>query len=282
MSQNAIAPSEPMTGARHNRIVAGFDESEGSVSAIEWAAREATVRGSQLCLAMGAAVPEAVDFYGIGARQTSGLRSIAERVASEHTGLDVEVRATVQDPREALIIEAQSSDLLVVGSRHTSGAKRLLFGSVAHAAARRGPCPVVVVRGPEVRQPIRKIAVGADGSSAADAALVWAAEEADLHGAEIVVVHAWDRDHPLPAATVILDDAVALCRQHTRATVTGQMFRGDAAAGLVAASREADLIAIGSRGRSGFKTALFGSVTLNVAEHSHCPVAVTHPRQRTG
>jgi nucleotide-binding universal stress UspA family protein len=38
---------------------------------------------------------------------------------------------------------------------------------------------------------------------------------------------------------------------------------------------------VGSRGRSGFKTALFGSVALSLAEDAHCPVVVTHPTLRS-
>jgi nucleotide-binding universal stress UspA family protein len=57
---------------------------------------------------------------------------------------------------------------------------------------------------------------------------------------------------------------------------------GSAGPTLIQLSQNADLIAIGSRGRSGFKTTLFGSVALTVAGHADCPVAVTHPRLRTG
>jgi nucleotide-binding universal stress UspA family protein len=57
---------------------------------------------------------------------------------------------------------------------------------------------------------------------------------------------------------------------------------GSPAAAIIRVSRDADLVAIGSRGRSGFKTALFGSVAMSVAEQAACPVAITHPRLRQG
>ena len=113
--------------------------------------------------------------------------------------------------------------------------------------------------------------VGVDGSSAAGAAVDWTCEEATIHGADLRVVHAVDRGADWSDAQYLLDLAVAECRARTDVIVSGLL------------SRDADLIAIGSRGRSGFKTALFGSVALTVAEHADCPVAVTHPRlRRTG
>jgi len=60
--------------------------------------------------------------------------------------------------------------------------------------------------------------------------------------------------------------------------VVGQLIEGSASEVLIDASRGADLLAVGSRGRSGFKTMLFGSVALFVVEHATCPVAVSHPQ----
>ena len=75
-------------------------------------------------------------------------------------------------------------DLLVLGSSEPGVAHTLLLGSVARTAARRSPCPVVVVRGRGVRE-VRRIVVGIDGSSAAMAALDWACDEANRHGADL-------------------------------------------------------------------------------------------------
>jgi nucleotide-binding universal stress UspA family protein len=45
-------------------------------------------------------------------------------------------------------VHAHSSDLLVVGSRGLSAAKRLVLGSVSSALVTHAPCPVLVVRPP--------------------------------------------------------------------------------------------------------------------------------------
>ena len=179
----------------------------------------------------------------------------------------------------ALVPSAAAADLLVLGTDGGSGSS-LLRRSLGGAASRRSPCPVVVVRGSR-EGPVRRIVVGVDGSSAAGAAVDWACEEATIHGADLWVVHAVDSGVERSDAQCLLDLAIAECRERTDSIVVGLLIQGSAGPALIALSRDADLVAIGSRGRSGFKTALFGSVAVTVAEHADCPVAVTHPTVRT-
>jgi nucleotide-binding universal stress UspA family protein len=164
-----------------------------------------------------------------------------------------------------------------------------LLGSMMRTGARRSSRPVIVVRG-RLRPHLRRIAVGVDGSNAAAAALDWAIAEAERHGAELRVVHAWRRctgtsrrntDLDRADAQCVVDLAVRHCEKRTSVPVSGELIEGEAADVLTAASRQVDLVALGSRGRSGFKTMLFGSVALFVAGHSSCPVAVVHPHVRS-
>jgi nucleotide-binding universal stress UspA family protein len=45
-------------------------------------------------------------------------------------------------------VEAHPTDLLIIGSRGLSTAKRLLLGSVSDAVSHHVKCPVLIVRGP--------------------------------------------------------------------------------------------------------------------------------------
>ncbi|MEO7370752.1 MAG: universal stress protein [Ilumatobacteraceae bacterium] len=188
-------------------------------------------------------------------------------------------RLQVVDSPTMLVDEADGADLLVLAVSPSESARLVLLGSLARKAARRSPCPVVIVRGSRPSA-IRRIVVGVDGSSAAAAAIDWACDEACLHRASVQVIHSRERDVGRAEAGCLLDLAVNECRHRTNGIVTGVLTEGAPADALIAASVDADIVAVGSRGRSGFRTRLFGSVALSVAEGADCPVAVTHPQPR--
>jgi nucleotide-binding universal stress UspA family protein len=143
------------------------------------------------------------------------------------------------------------------------------------------------------------IVVGVDGSEASHEALRWAAEEARLRSARLIAVHAWSFVPPQPigdpgmlavpagdlpgqldaesaAARVALDEAVAhvLGAEAAGIDVERKLVERDAGGALLAESADAELLVVGSHGRSGFKAALLGSVSRYVVDHSTCPVVV--------
>ena len=138
--------------------------------------------------------------------------------------------------------------------------------------------------------------VGTDGSDASQAALRWAADEARLRSAPLVVLHAWSYIPPQPigdpgmlavpsgdlpghleaerhAAESALDAALAEVGA-SGLEVERQLVEGDAGDALVTASESAQLVVVGSHGRSGFRAALLGSVSRHVTSHAACPVVV--------
>ncbi len=56
--------------------------------------------------------------------------------------------------------------------------------------------------------------------------------------------------------------------------VTVSVVTGDASEELVKASRDADMLVVGSRGSGGFARLLMGSVSSQVTHHASCPVVV--------
>jgi nucleotide-binding universal stress UspA family protein len=58
------------------------------------------------------------------------------------------------------------------------------------------------------------------------------------------------------------------------ASVTVRAVSGTAAQVLIDASRDADLVVVGSRGGGGFASLMLGSTSSQVVHHAHCPVVV--------
>ena len=142
------------------------------------------------------------------------------------------------------------------------------------------------------------IVVGVDGSDASRAALRWAVEEARLRFSPLVAVHAWSfipaqpigdpgllavpagdiagqLDAESAAARETLAEAVAAAlADDPGLEIEQRLVEGDPAEALVDASESADLVVVGSHGRSGLRAALLGSVSRHVASHAACPVVV--------
>jgi nucleotide-binding universal stress UspA family protein len=141
------------------------------------------------------------------------------------------------------------------------------------------------------------IVVGIDGSEASREALRWAVEEAKLRDARLVAVHAWSfvPAQPLgepgmlavPAgdlagqlsaesdgAATALDSAVDAASDGAGVEIEKKVVEGDPGEAIISAAAAADLIVVGSHGRTGLKAALLGSVSRHVVDHAQCPVVV--------
>jgi nucleotide-binding universal stress UspA family protein len=141
-----------------------------------------------------------------------------------------------------------------------------------------------------------RIVVGIDGSALGRAALAWARDEARVHEATLVAVHAWTFVPPPPiaepgmvplpppdlvgelegereAAQAVLDEAVAEL-DGSGVRVEERLAEGPAGDALVAAAADADLLVVGSHGRGGLAAALLGSVSQHVVKHAPCPVVI--------
>ena len=139
------------------------------------------------------------------------------------------------------------------------------------------------------------IIVGVDGSDHSRLALAWALREAVQHDAPLTVmtVHPglvrpatrifWavpefpEDSHSLEFARKAVQeyaDKVAKEVGETVPEVTVSVAVGDPAEELIKASRDADMLVMGSRGSGGFTSLLMGSVTNKVTHHAACPVVI--------
>ncbi|ONH24542.1 universal stress protein [Pseudofrankia asymbiotica] len=144
---------------------------------------------------------------------------------------------------------------------------------------------------------VSRIVVGIDGSEGSLEALRWAAREAELHGAELLVLMAWRLPVVGPYLPAFPLDAGAWeegARQELQGAlaaafgdklpdgVRAELRPGLPASVLVEAGKHADLVVVGSRGHGGFVGALLGSVSTAVIHHATGPVLVVRPRLEHG
>ena len=128
----------------------------------------------------------------------------------------------------------------------------------------------------------QRIVVGVDTSPSGMAALQWAVDLARATHGEVTAIHAWH----LPAV-YIYSDQLAAQDEAERAltdavksaeaqdvTITGTFVIDGPAHALIEASKDADVLVVGSRGLGGFSGLLLGSVSPQVVHHAHCAVVV--------
>ena len=82
---------------------------------------------------------------------------------------------------------------------------------------------------------------------------------------------------PTRKAVQGLVDEVAGEMTQTPPEVTVTVVQGDPAEELIRASRDADLLVVGSRGSGGFAHLLLGSVSSKITHHAASPVVVVPP-----
>ena len=137
------------------------------------------------------------------------------------------------------------------------------------------------------------IIVGIDGSNHSIRALEWAAIQAAVQNAPLTVltVHlvlqsGWtgnpitfpedseELEKERQAAEEMTLKATSQLGEARPASVTVRAVNGFPSQELINASREADLMVVGSRGAGGFAKLVAGSVSSQVVHHAHCPVVV--------
>lgn len=146
-----------------------------------------------------------------------------------------------------------------------------------------------------------RIVVGVDASAAGTRALQWALREAVSRGASLVAVRAWTPptyglyyspygfaeldDQARTEAQQLAEEQLKEAREHVAGAdaveVSAVATIGPPAHVLVEASRDADLVVVGSRGAGVLSRAVLGSVASSVLHHATVPVVVVPEAART-
>ncbi len=144
------------------------------------------------------------------------------------------------------------------------------------------------------------VVVGADGSPSSRVAMKWAAREATMRHVPLTVVHvapslagaasalAWpagrvpeevlemqenDARGVIADAIKVVEDSAA---DGDGPEINSELLFGGPVPSLADLSKDAQLMVVGCRGRTGQHRRLLGSVSTGLIHHAHCPVAVIH------
>jgi nucleotide-binding universal stress UspA family protein len=136
------------------------------------------------------------------------------------------------------------------------------------------------------------IIAGIDNSSHSRAVLEWAMLEAAVRRAPLTVItvepiasSGWGGMIAYPADSIlqeqaqktaqkVVDEAAERLGGAAPSSITVRALVGLPAVDLIDASKDADLLVVGSRGAGGFARLMLGSVSSQVAHHAHCPVVI--------
>lgn len=279
-------------------ILVATDFSASAEGAIDWAVEVARPQGAKLLLVHALEPP----------LPTEADRSRCEEVLAERAetirgaGTPVETRLVVGSGAAAQSIieaaEGAGADLIVAGTRGQTGLQRVYLGSTAAHVVRYATCPVLTVHPDHARQhrPIRHVLVPTDFSADAQLALRESVRVLGpvSAGAQVVILHVY-RLHPqvvypwTPSPPSHRRSELAHETQRHLETIASPLRALGFDVQVVAQEGHpaevidaeavrvaADLIAMGTHGRSGLKRLLFGSVAERVLPLAPCPVLTVH------
>lgn len=250
------------------------------------AAAEVADQGVSFAMALGARL----DLVHIG-----GGRPEAELLHALVARLDPAVRGSAfrldGDPESLLLRAVAPYDVLVLGARRHGPLERFILGSFAARIIRHASCPVYVPRPGAVARfpaaPRVAVAVALEGPNPGwvlGKAGVWAqhlggrvdALYSDVSDVSYIrdpamreaARHQWQRQHePARVRLEALLEAIPVAHRGQ-----ARLLEGSTDNALVAASRDIDLLVVGTRSRPGLAGKLLGSVAEHVVTHAHCAV----------
>lgn len=282
-------------------IVVGVDGSEDGKRAVAWGAWEAARRGIGVRLIH---VHRPIHNFDLSmvllGRWEHGwarglLAGARRQITIRYPDVVVEIADMSGSPAAVLIDESVTASLVVVGSRAASGVAGHLVASEAGQVTAHACCPVIVVRS-TCADPAdargRPIVVGLDGSIGSHHALAFAVEEAVYRHVDLHAVHVWEFPRVHGTGPVLIgshnsaDDEVKALRllaeatEHWRdrypeLTIVHRPVRDlDPVDALARASRDADLLVVGSHSNGGFLGLRLGSTIDGLIRRSPAGLAV--------
>ena len=287
------------SNTKYNRLLVGVDGSDASLHAL----REAFKLSTSWVTVVAVAPFYEGDLRLLGVPKSDRIiREPCETALARAQEMADEAGAVIRpgcergEPHERLVelAAAGSRDLIVLGSSGHNLLENLLVGSVTRRVIGFTSKDILVVP-PKAAVGWDKILIATDGSAHSRQAAGRAVELARLYGSELLVVSV--QDFPAAIRGVAPEERLELlkiCEGHVaevvkraealEVKVQGFILEGVAYTAIADLAREqqANLIVMGSHGRTGLTRLLMGRVTERVIGHAPCPVLVVKGGMKFG
>jgi nucleotide-binding universal stress UspA family protein len=195
------------------------------------------------------------------------------------------------------VAKEKKVDLLAVGTQGRAGMDRVILGSVAERIVRKAGCPVMVIRGKKYVG-FKRIIVPIDLSDCSRKALEYAAATARAHKSKLTILHVYEASfvEPYVNAANSEEEANEIIKEINQANeskydeflktidLSGVEYEKLLKKGIpetdiveIAMEQQANLIVMGTHGRSGIKHILIGSTAEEVVRNAPCDIVVVKP-----
>jgi hypothetical protein len=263
------------------KILLAVDASEFSEGAVREALNLARVTGGELLVLSVAEInPELLAHSpeiseALEQKTVSTLKEVSARAEKESVKCET-IFHEGEEPYRFIVEEAgkRGADVIVMGRRGRRGLMKLMMGSVTALVIGHSPCNVFVVpRAGELK--FKNLLLCTDGSEYSLNVAKEAFKIAKEHGSSLMAISVASREEELDEAKTHLGElekaALAEGLKIETIAVTGTPYETITTTAQV---KKADLIVVGTHGRTGIKKLLMGSVAERVIALAHCSVLV--------
>jgi nucleotide-binding universal stress UspA family protein len=292
------------------RLIAATDFSPTAAAGLDWAVEIAARHGARVFLVHALQLPGATTDFIVSppdwseAIQAAALRRLEEEAARvADRGVEVVTDLRLGAAAQAILDAAdeRDADLVALGTRGLTGLKSLLLGSTAQRVVQHCRRPVLGVHPGDARQhrALRRVLVPTDFSRDADEAAraVRRLLPAGGEPPSLVLLHVYHLPveftayGTVPTSLSWMDDigaeiesrleslAADLRQNGLEVEIAAREGYPPEAIVEEAAKRRADLVAMGTHGRSGLRHLLLGSTAERVVAMAPCPVLTVRHRE---
>ena len=282
------------------KVVAGVDWSDAAFAAVEqlgllYRPEEVIlVHGVDLGLFEYPIVAEAANLQGYDIFRKSMFDAGCESLERAATMLPEDVPTPRRlcefgKPARFLLDTAGSlsADLIVVGTHDHSRVTEFVLTSVSHRVLLHASQPTLLVKGQA--KPIRRVLIAIEGRTDGTKICEWLLRHPFRTAVEALVLTALPilpvlEESPATAFALWSDEVVRHAEEQARIcaqrlppplfTTSSRVVKGDPAPVVSEASKEFDLVVVGSHGREGLDRFLLGSVSHAIVHQVACPVLV--------